>query len=311
LQRIAIIINPTAGRGEAGRRLPEIKASLNAAVGCEVRYYQTNRAGDGERQALDAIREGANIITAVGGDGTLHEVVNALLTDPSSSAILGLIPFGTGNDFARAVGLRGSLEHMIKTLTSGASHAIDIGIISSASLEKPKHFLVAAGMGFVADTAKTVNDGVKKLTGPAAYVYGALATLKRFKPESLTLTIDGQTIFEGEVTLISVSNVETTGGGIKIAPGSSPDDGLLNICVVEKVSKSKIILMLPRAFTGDHVNHPAVTMYTGKKIEIQTANACPLWIDGEVVGSTPATFEIISGALKMMLPTPWCSTRQS
>ena len=169
---------------------------------------------------------------------------------------------------------------------SGVAHPIDIGIIESPSLAQPKWFLVAAGVGFVALTAKTVNEGIRGLTGPAAYVYGALKTLRHFIPEHTSVKIDEELVFQGEATLISVSNVETTGGGIKIAPGAKPDDGMLDICVVDKVSRAKIAVMLPRAFSGKHIADAAVSMYRGRKVEIATADACPLWIDGEVVDNS-------------------------
>jgi diacylglycerol kinase (ATP) len=310
VQRIAFIVNPTAGRGAAGRRLPEIRTAVQAQSLCEATFYTTQKRGDGFDLALEALENGADIVAAVGGDGTLHEVVNALICVPGCPANLGLIPFGTGNDFARAVGLQGSLSHFIDSIISGESHPIDIGLITSRSLPNPKHFLVAAGIGFVAQTAKTVNDGVKHLTGAAAYIVGAISTLKHFVPEYIKVTIDNKIVFEGESTLVSVSNVSTTGGGIKIVPDAQPDDGLLDVCLVSKVSRSKILMMLPRAFVGTHIMDQAVSIHRGKTIEIESISESPLWIDGEVVGSAPATFSIIPGALHMMLPKHWCASRQ-
>lgn len=302
MQRIAVIINPTAGRGAAGRRAGELRDYLMNSPVCAAEFFTTQAPGDALRFAEAAACAGCNIIAAVGGDGTLHEAVNALMRCDGDLPVLGLIPFGTGNDFARGVGLNAGIKTSLETLVHGCAHAIDIGLIESPSLPQPTYFLAAAGVGFVADTAKTVNEGVKGLSGTAAYLYGAVATLRRFLPEYVRVKIDGRTAFEGESTLISVSNVATTGGGIRIAPGAKPDDGVLDVCIVSKVSKSKILAMLPRAFPGDHVRDRAVSMMRGRRIEIETMQPCALWIDGEVVGATPATFTLLPSALKMMLP---------
>ncbi len=300
---LALVVNPTAGRGAAGRALAAINRLSSERFDQPVRFFVTQRSGDGERLALEALAEGAEIVAAVGGDGTLHEVANALQSSTvSRSASLALIPFGTGNDFARAVNLRGTLASVIDAIAAGERRMIDVGIIESPSLPAPRRFLVAAGIGFVADTAHTVNTQIKFLTGPAAYVYGACKTLKLFQPVKARLSFDGGETAASELSLVSVSNVATTGGGIRIAPDASPSDGLFDVCLVESLPKFQLITKLPLAFQGRHIHDASVKMIRCAQLEIETETPCALWIDGEVTGTTPVTFRIQPAALPMMLP---------
>jgi diacylglycerol kinase (ATP) len=165
-----------------------------------------------------------------------------------------------------------------------------------------RRFLVAAGVGYIADTAATVNAGIRYLRGLPAYILGAIQTLSQFHPRLLKLRIDGQPERTVETMLVSVSNVETTGGGMLIAPGALFDDGMLNICLVRKISKLELLKQLPNVIKGTHVRHPAVEMILASAIEIASDIPLPLWIDGEVTGSTPAKFRVEAGKLPMLLP---------
>jgi len=304
--RMAVIVNPTAGRGAAAKALPRIRKLLAAGFGeTDIVYYLTAARGEAEELARIAIAAGASLVVAVGGDGTLHEVANAILETAGEEVVLGLIPFGTGNDFARGVGLRGDLGHVTGALAGGVPRGIDIGEIDGAGLAGKRRFLVAAGIGFVADTARTVNEGVRGLTGPAAYIYGAVKTLRGFSPVELTVSFDGKPPETLGCMLMSISNVATTGGGIKIAPDARPDDGLFDVCLVSQISKAKLLSKLPAAFAGKHVDDPAVTMLRASRVEVGTRTPCQLWIDGEVQGETPAKFTIRPGALRMMLPASY------
>ncbi len=300
-KRIALIINPTAGRGRAGRAIPAIRNSFESH-NADTTYYYTSARGEGEWLAKQAIEAGAEVAVAVGGDGTLHEVTNAVMSAPKGSVALGLIPFGTGNDFARGVGLYGDLQKACDAVVTGRLHHIDIGWIEGTGLGSGRWFLVAAGLGFVADIAKTVNEGVRFLHGAPAYIFGAAKTLRHLEPFPLSVAIDGEPVDMPLATLISVSNVETTGGGLKIAPNASPEDGALDICLVGEISRGELLKQLPHVAKGTHIHHPAVRMVRAKSIEIVTKTPKALWIDGEVVGETPASFTIHQGALPMMLP---------
>lgn len=295
-----LIVNPTAGRGAAGRRVPEIRRLLGAA-GRDWAWHYTRARGDATRLAREAALGGTKRVIAVGGDGTLHEVVNGIL---GTDATAGLIPFGTGNDFARGVGLFGSLETACRAAAGDTVRQIDVGVITGADTEGERHFLVLAGTGYDARTAQTVNAGIRHLSGALAYVWGAILTLRTFEPFALTLTLDGDPPRRLQAMFASFANVATTGGGMKIAPGATPDDGCLDICLVETVSKPALLYQLTQVFSGKHVNHSAVTMLRARTILVDADPPQPLLIDGEVCGTTPAKITLLPGALPFLVPAP-------
>lgn len=293
-----VIINPTAGRGRAGKQVPEIRRLLGAKAANWAWLY-TQKRGDGQTLAREAAEAGTKLVVAVGGDGTLHEVVNGVL---GTDATVGLIAYGTGNDFARALGLYGNLEQACHALTDGVTKQIDVGVIEGQGTDGPRHFLVLTGTGFDARTAQTVNAGIRGVSGPLAYVWGAILTLKDFEPFALTLTLDDQPPKRVQAMFVSFANAATTGGGMLIAPGATVDDGWLDICLVETVSKPTLLYQLSQVFKGRHVNHPAVTMLRAQTLTVDADPPQPLLIDGEVIGTTPATIKLLPGALPFRVP---------
>ena len=292
-----LIVNPTAGRGRAGREVGAIRRLL-AASGKSWSWRWTQATGDAERMAREAAQAGVPLVVAVGGDGTVYEVANGIL---GTGATLGLIPFGTGNDLARTVGLFNNLELACRTLTDGKTLHLDVGVMEGQGTDGPRRFLVVAGTGYVADVAQTVNRGVKFLSGSAAYVWGAITTLREFTPFHLTLDVDGEKI-ETDAMFLAIANTPVTGGGMRLAPEARVDDGLLEVCLVGSVSKPTLLYELTRVFQGTHVNNPAVTMRRGTRITVDADPPQLLWVDGDTMGSTPATFMLLPGALPMRVP---------
>lgn len=281
-----LIVNPTAGRGHAGKQVREIATRLRQYGLTDIVWRHTTARGHACALAREAAQQGVPLVVAVGGDGTLHEVVNGLLGTSSS---LGLIPFGTGNDFARALGLHGDLDAACRAAAQGSTRLFDVGTVLGQGMDSPRHFLVICGTGYVAQTARTVNAGIRFLSGAAAYVLGAILTLRTFRPFQLTLTLDDAPPQVSSAMFVSLCNTETTGGGMKIAPGARADDGLLDICLVRAVPKTTLLYQLTQVFAGRHVGHPAVSMLRASRVRLDADPPQPLLIDGEVVGTTPAT----------------------
>ena len=297
---VVLIVNPTAGRGKAGRQVPEIKQILGDAAN-DWQWQYTEKSGDAAALAHLAAAAGTRLVVAVGGDGTLHEVMNGVL---GTGATVGLIPSGTGNDFARALGLYGSLERACKTLISGRTKMVDVGVIDGAGTGGPRHFLVLAGTGYDARTAQTVNSGIRFLSGPLAYVWGAVLTLLKFTPFTLTLTLGDAPPHTLSAMFVSFANAETTGGGMKIAPGAVVDDGFLDVCLVAEVSKPTLLYNLTQIFSGRHLRCSAVSMHRAQCLTVDADPPQPLLIDGEVLGMTPATVRVLPGALPFLVPAP-------
>ena len=292
-----VIVNPVAGRGRAGKEVGAIRHLLGASGQGWV-WRWTQKAGDAERMAREAAQFGVPLVVAVGGDGTIYEVANGIL---GTGTTLGLIPFGTGNDLARTLGLFGDLPLACRTLTEGRTLRLDVGVMEGQGAEGPRRFLVVAGTGYVADVARTVNRGVKFLTGAAAYVWGAIITLRQFTPFHLTLDVDG-THIETDAMFVAVANTPVTGGGMRLTPGARVDSGVLEVCLVGRVSRPTLLYELTRVFQGTHVRNPAVTMLRGTRITVTADPPQLLWADGDTLGSTPATFTLLPGALPVRVP---------
>ena len=292
-----LIVNPIAGRGRAGKEVGAIRRLL-AISGKDWVWRWTRGAGDAERMAREAAQAGVRLVVAVGGDGTIYEVANGIL---GTGATLGLIPFGTGNDLARTLGLFNNLPLACRTLTEGKTLRLDVGVMEGQGTGGPRRFLVVAGTGYVADVAQTVNQGVKFLTGAAAYVWGAIVTLRQFMPFHLTLDVDG-THIETDSMFVAVANTPVTGGGMQLTPGARVDSGVLEVCLVGKVSRPTLLYELTRVFQGTHVRNSAVTMLRGTRITVTADPPQLLWADGDTLGSTPATFTLLPGALPVLVP---------
>ncbi len=297
--RAVLIVNPTAGRGCAGKQVREIETRLRQYGMTDLVWRHTGARGHAETLAREAALSGEPLVVAVGGDGTLHEVVNGLL---GTQTTLGLIPFGTGNDFARALGLHGDLDSACRAIAQGTSRPVDIGTVSGQGMGAPRHFLVICGTGYVAQTARTVNAGIRFLSGAAAYVLGAVLTLRTFRPFQLTMTLDHGEPRTTPAMFVSFCNTETTGGGMKIAPGAQIDDGLLDICLVKAVPKATLLYQLTQVFAGKHIGHPAVSMLQAAQVSLDADPPQPLLIDGEVIGTTPATITLSRHALAIKVP---------
>lgn len=297
--RAVLIVNPTAGRGHAGKQVREIETRLRQYGLTDIVWRHTTARGHAECLAREAASAGAPLVVAVGGDGTLHEVVNGLL---GTQAALGLIPFGTGNDFARALGLHDDLDTACRAIAQGGTRRVDIGTVAGHGMDAPRHFLVICGTGYVAQTARRVNAGIRFASGAAAYVLGAILTLRTFRPFQLTLTLDNGEARTTSAMFVSLCNTETTGGGMKIAPGAQADDGLLDICLVRAVPKATLLYQLTQVFAGKHIGHPAVSMLRASHVTLDADPPQPLLVDGEVIGTTPATVTLSRHALAIKVP---------
>jgi diacylglycerol kinase (ATP) len=297
-QQCIVIINPTAGRGEANKQVPNIRNFLGKKA-VDWNWHYTKSRGHAEQMARAAVESGVGQIVVVGGDGTLHEVANGVL---GSNIILGLIPFGTGNDFARSLGFYGNLEAACKAVTDGDIIHVDMGTVEGTGIDGPRHFIVLAGTGFDAQTARTVNNGIKWISGAPAYIFGAIATLIRFKPFELKLTLDDGVTRRTKAMFVSIANAPSTGGGMLIAPEAKLNDGLFEICLVAAVPKIQLLYQLTKVFEGKHVLHPAVSMLKSSTVSIEADPPQPILIDGEVMGTTPFKITIIPKALRIRIP---------
>jgi len=297
IRRVTVIYNPVAGGGEDVRRRYELETYLSRAVRnlhdiVTWRIEDTTGPGHAEKLARDAAKSGVNIVIAAGGDGTLNEVLNGLIGYESR---LGIVPTGTGNDFARTIGVGLTIKEAVLNVFYGDPVTIDVGKSGG------RYFINVAGCGFDAIIAERINNQRGgHLKGRSAYVAAVLQSIKELQPTPITLTVDGE-VRQMEALLCAVANARSYGGGMKITPDALLNDGLFDICVVN-TGKWDFVRSFPRVFKGTHTSHPGVLMLRGKAVKIESANPLPVLIDGESGGVTPSEFTIVPRAVTIMGP---------
>jgi diacylglycerol kinase (ATP) len=289
-----IIANPTSGRQSAPGLATRVQQLLEQH-GKRAELRVTTAPGDAGKFAADAVQQSAPVVIGCGGDGTLQEIATAL--DGTGTA-LGILPGGRCNDFAHALGLskRDAPEHLANVLLAGKLKAIDLGAAGA------KRFLTVATLGFDSEVDRFVAERKMWLKGTPAYVYAAIRVLLRYSAPQVKLKGEFGT-HEGRVLLAATGNASCYGGAMQIAPGAKLDDGVFQICVVDRVSRLTVLRIMPRVMRGTHVSHPAVTMLSSRYVEIE-APGRPLTIcaDGEALCQTPCRLEVRPGALRVIVP---------
>lgn len=293
-----VILNPVAGRG--ARLWPRYEAELSKR-GAQVRA--TERAGDAACLARDAIEAGADFLITAGGDGTLGEVAGAVVRS-GRQVRLGVLPLGTGNDFARTLGVWGEPERALSALFEGTTRRVDVGRIECGGRERI--WLNVAGCGFDSLVARRINGWGRRKTmrharGLAAYLLATACELASFRTFDLTLELDGETV-ETAAILCAVGNAQSYGSGMRVCPDAQLGDGLFDVCVIQQVSRSEFLRAFPGVFAGKHALHPRVLMRRCREIRVQSRQNLPVLADGEIVGLAPFRCEILPGALEMCVP---------
>ena len=291
-QRTLVIVNPAAGGGRAAHRWRGLRATARAAFRFE--EVETSGPGDATRLAREAATSGYTHLLAVGGDGTLHEVVNGTAL---SGVSVGLLPLGTGNDFARSAHLLRSAEQLLAGLASGRHRVIDLGLVHG------QYYLNVAGVGFDAEVAREVNALARKGGGTIPYLLTAVRDAFRYDPPLLTLTVgDGPARPPQACLLVAIGNASAYGGGMRVCPGAVLDDGLLDVLTVREIRAWAILGLLPKVFVGRHLGHPQVKYERAAEVHIEGPPSVALHADGEIVGGLPATFTVVPRALALWVP---------
>ncbi|MGE5528623.1 MAG: diacylglycerol/lipid kinase family protein [Patescibacteria group bacterium] len=284
--RIKMILNPIAGRGRGGRTREALLDVLQAS-GVEYDVAVTGQRGAGRLLARQAVADGYDLIVAGGGDGTVNEVVNGMA---GSHAALGVVPLGTGNDFAAMMGMPKDPVASLERILRGERLAVDLCRVND------RYFASSVGAGFDGEVAYTANHGFKHLRGMVVYILAVFKAVFGYRPRRVRLSIDGG-IWEGEITLVTVVNSRTYGAGMLVAPDAVADDGLFDICRAEKMSPLRIIMMLPKFIKGTHPTMPEITMSKGRDIWLESTTPLYCQVDGEVIEESRLVFRLIPGGL--------------
>ena len=231
-----------------------------------------------------------NALLFIGGDGTVHQALPAIV---KTNIPFGFLPCGRGNDFARNIGLPSKLKKSCSLPSNPSFHQVDLPRINNIP------FVAVAYVGFDAEVNKLANDRRGYFGGTLGYIVCVLKALKTFRPFEVEITIDDHS-FRERVMMVTVANAPFYGGGMKIAPEAIMNDGLLDICIVKEISKLELLQQFPKVFKGTHVSHPRIMMKTGHKIKLLSDENRDIFADGEYVGTLPAECTIGSQTIQIM-----------
>jgi diacylglycerol kinase (ATP) len=288
--RYAFIVNPRAKRTGAGRLAENLESALRNR-GLDYRLLFVERRGQGGELARRAVADGADAVVAVGGDGTINEVLNGL----DDRRPLGIVPVGTCNDIARNLGLPHRDWHAaLDVIAAGRTRRIDVARCNE------RRFLSVAGSGLDGCIGVAVNRIPRLLRNPAWYVVLLFRYLLTQRPVAFRLIVDGEVI-EQDAWMVAVANTEAYAGGMRIAPRARPDDGRLHVCIVGKASRLELLRRLPLVYSGRHTTHPIVRMLEGKTVEVTCARPCRVIADGEDLGWLPLEIGIAPQAIPVFL----------
>lgn len=292
---LILICNSRAGRGGVGKSLPEVRSNLEQReLDYEVRY--TDGRGHATELAREALGQGFRYLVAVGGDGTIHEVVNGMIADDKAvnpDAVLGVVAAGTGSDFIKTLGLPATMPaHAVAHLDGSESFPIDIGKISYVHDGAPavRYFVNIAEVGLGAAAAARAQR-LPRALGPMVYFVAFWLAVRKHRAARVTVDLVDRT-YEGRMNNLIVANGQFFGGGMKVAPKAVPTDGLLDV-QVEHARKKDAIALLPKVYKGQHVPHPDILEAKRARLSIESDTPLPIEADGEVLGVTPATFEVL------------------
>jgi diacylglycerol kinase (ATP) len=297
---LILICNPRAGGGGAKRALPEVREQL-ARRGLEHELRYTEGPGHAVELARVAVDEGHRLIVAVGGDGTVHEVANGMIEGDrarNERIVLGVVAAGTGCDFIRTFGIPHTAGHAVVHLDGPESFPIDVGKITCQTSDGPRvsYFVNVAEAGLGADVARRAAR-LPRWLGPTVYLFAFWLTLARHRPAEVVVDLVDRT-YEGSMSNLVVANGQFYAAGMKIAPKAAPTDGLLDV-QIQHPSKPEALALLPKIYRGEHVPHPDIMEAKRVKVTISAPQPLPVEADGELIGHTPATFELLRSALHL------------
>ena len=301
--RTKIIVNPNAGQRQGEKLLPQIKDCLSNR-GVEHDLVLTTGPRDAIELAAQAVRDGFERVVAVGGDGTVNEVVNGLMAvrAEGKSAVLGIIPIGSGNDFAFALGLPNDVSVACDVLkNTGTARTVDVTRVVVDG--KTWFYDNNVGIGF--DGEVVVDLGKKRyLSGFLMYLWSVFRVISFGRwPFQMDFSLNGEA-FKSPITLITVANGSRSGGGFLLTPDAKVDDGQFDICYVGGLSKLGVLNLLPRTINGSHIRQKSVVTERSDSVIIRVPSGSPAHIDGEVLctNGKEFIFDILPGKLKVWAP---------
>jgi diacylglycerol kinase (ATP) len=298
--RARIILNPRAGADAAPDYAESIQSRLVERYG-PVEIVQTAAAGDGERFARQAVEDGCEVLFVGGGDGTLNETINGVAAVQGALArtTFGLIPLGTGNDFAAALGVPPDVEAAIEVLLGARTKRVDLGEVNG------RLFANISGGGYIAAVSEAVTPQMKSIAGRLAYLVGGAQALWEFDPVRASVTAEpGSNSFSTRLYAFAVCNSRLIGGGKLIAPHAVIDDGLLDVCIIDEMPALEFVALLRQVAQGTHTDDERVHYLRAERITLEFERSIKLNTDGEVLEDSRCDYRVLPKAAQFFVGDP-------
>jgi diacylglycerol kinase (ATP) len=291
--RLWLVVNPRAGGGRGARVLGHLLPLLRAE-GLEPTVHVCASADEPAVATRAAIADGAEVVVAIGGDGHASAIADVIV---GTAVRMAVVPAGSADDYARALGVRGSdLRSLARLIARGEARPVDV--MRAELGGQVRHVLTVGGAGFDAQVAGRAM-GISRLRGAPRYLAALLAELPHFAASEFAIEVDGQRR-EMPAMLVAVANGSTYGGGMRVAPAAHLQSGSLEVCIIGALSRAGFMRAFPSVFLGRHVGHPKVTMLRGRDVSIAADRVLGVMGDGERLGALPARFSVVPGALSVI-----------
>jgi len=287
---LAVIVNPYAGGGRAGRELDNVRNALQR-LGLPHRIEHTRSLDHARELAAAAVMAGEQAV-AFGGDGLIAAVAEAV---SRADGILGILPGGRGNDLARALDIPLDPAEACSVLAHGTVSRLDLGHVGSRT------FIGIASCGFDS-VANRIANQTTLIRGNLVYAYGALRALAGWRPATFNVRIDDGESREVTGFTVAVANSKYYGGGMMVAPTADLQDGLLDVVIIKDMRKLRFLRLLPSVFRGAHIRAPEVETIRARTVEISASRPFEMFADGDPIAELPATVRVLSGAVRAILP---------
>ena len=299
---ITIVCNSRSGRGGVAKAWPEVEKHLRERD-LDYEVVRTEHAGHATEIARRAIENGSRFVAAMGGDGTVHEVVNGMIEDDepvNPEAVFGIVAAGTGSDFIKTFGIPATPSHAVAHLDGDEAFPIDIGKIAykQDGRQAVRYFANIAEVGMGAEVVARAAR-LPRWLGPTVYFFAFWLTMRKHRVAQVSVDLVDRK-YEGYMNNLVVANGQFFGGGMKVAPKAAPTDGVLDV-QIEHARKRDAIALIPKIYKGEHVPHPDIE--EAKRVRLSISGDRPLLIeaDGEVLGHSPASFEVLRDALRLKI----------
>lgn len=301
--KTGVILNPRSAGGKAGRQWSQLRDALIKRLGpIEVSF--TERQGHGIELTRGLVERGCELVVGIGGDGTINEIANGLIGS-GVPARIGLLPFGTGGDLRRTLGIPKDWQDAIDVLASGCALEIDAGEVSyhdRGGQRRSRYFVNLVSFGMGGDVAGRSNNILSPLGGKAAFLYASVVGLLSYRGKQVEVSLDSANRIRHKVLNVAVGNGQYHGGGMHVCPEASLNDGMLDVTVIEDLGLLTLAKDLSYLYDGNIFAHPKIHHFRAQRVTATSTEQTLIEVDGEPLGSLPLEIKILPKCLNVMVP---------